>query len=132
MVEDKEKKEEIKDENSIWKSIVEEVKKQGMPIKEKSIENTETELAPKYDIKKPESIEKVSIEESIEIPEEKSIEKISKKEEHKKISSKEQVTKPVGSKFTTIMITKELKERLAKKKEPKESYGDVIQRLLEK
>jgi hypothetical protein len=136
MAEDGEKKSE--DEDSIWRSIIEEVKKEGKPVKEKSIDVTKEEkikeVIPKQGAKKPESIEKESIEKSIEIPEE-SIEKPVEKEEEPVDEAKpEEITKLVEkpSKFTTIMITKELKERLAKEKNPKESYGDLIERLLEK
>lgn len=151
MAEEEEKKKETEDEDSIWKSIVEEVKKQGTPVREKSIEVSEErpkevrslskkpiekvsgELAPKYDIKPKESIEKPSIEGPIGTSIEKSIEGVPEKEETKKITPKKEAEKPVKipSKFTTIMITRELKEKLAKEKEPKESYGKFIKRLLE-
>ena len=112
-------------EDSFWKSIIEKVKKEGKYKSEKSIERPK-EITPKEDIQKSESIEK-SID--IEKPIGKSIEKI-KKEEFKEITPREEpIDEP--NKFTTIMITKKLKERLAEEKNSKESYGKFIERLLE-
>ena len=129
MAEDEEKESE-----DVWKSIIEEVKKKGKPVKEASIDVSEKQVIPKQDIKKPEAIEKISIEKSIEIPKEsieKPLEDELEEEKPKEMVSKQSIAEE-PSKFTTIMITKELKERLVKAKNPKESYGKLIERLLEK
>ena len=94
-------------EDSVWKSLINEVKE------EKPIENEPA----KQGVENQDSIENKPIEKTIEKPLEKAIEKPKKE--------------PSKSKFTTIMITKELKDKIDSEKDPHESYGDFIKRLLE-
>jgi hypothetical protein len=94
------------------------------PTKQEAESRNSIESKPKED----------SIEKSIEKPKEET--KPEEKQEEKTKESEKKPSKPEtkkkGGKFTTIMLTKELKEKLEKGKDPHESYGDYIKRLLEK
>jgi hypothetical protein len=116
MVMEDEKRKASGNGDDVWKSMIEEVKKEAP--KQESIDETP---APKQGIETQDSIENKTIEEPIEKP-------LEKAEEAPK---KEAPAKKAG-KFTTIMLTKELKQRLEKAKDPHESYGDCIKRLLDK
>jgi len=103
-------------EDSIWKSLIEEVKEESPKV-----ESIERQPA-KQEAEIKNSIENKTIEKPIEKP-------LAKSEEKSVEQSKKE--KKVG-KFTTIMITRELKGSIDSKKDPHESYGDFIKRLLEK
>lgn len=109
-------------EDSVWKSLIAEVKEETPRVK--SIESPPT----KQGAENENSIEKKPIEEPIENP-------LAKPEEESKTEEKPaerpKKEKKAG-KFTTIMITRELKGDIDSKKDPHESYGDFIKRLLEK
>ncbi|MFH0929045.1 MAG: hypothetical protein V1818_01665 [Candidatus Aenigmatarchaeota archaeon] len=126
---EEEKKKASDSGESIWKSLMKEVKEEAP--KEESIDETPAaKQGPVFQ----NSIEKKPIEDSIEKPLENTEEKTDKPKEETKAEEKsaEKKEAPKKSKFTTIMLTKELKEKLTKAKDPHESYGDYIQRLLER
>jgi hypothetical protein len=108
------------DDEFLWKELIEKVKQENRAVSAKSIEEPATKE--KLDVPKP--IEKPTIDESSieEMPEEPvPVEEVKKPAKG--------VVKKSG-KFTTIMITKDLKKRLTEKKEPRESFGDLLERLL--
>ena len=132
MVMDDKKKGASDEDDSVWKSLIEEVKEES-PRKE-SIESPPT----KQETETQDSIENKTIdnpiEKTIEKPKEEAKsegEQEEKPEEAEKKPKKPEALKK-GGKFTTIMLTRELKEKLEKAKDPHESYGDFIKRLLEK
>ena len=123
-----EEKKEKKIEESVWKNLIEKVKKENRAATTESIEEPTT----KQGMVMPKSIESIEKPVKTDIPIEKPGEETLTEE---KISEPEKkVRKPPKSsgKFTTIMITRDLKERLDIKKEAKESYGDLLERLLRK
>lgn len=130
MVMEDEKKKASGNEESVWKSMIEEVKK------EKHEEPIEKSPSTKQEADSQNSIESKTIEEPIEKAEEKPKESEEKPKEAEKPKQVEKKTsKPKekkGGKFTTIMLTRDLKEKMEKAKDPHESYGDFIKRLLEK
>jgi len=108
-------------DDSLWKDLIEKVKKENRAASTKSIEGP----APFKESVIPKSIEKPTIDDvSIENPvtEPAPIESVK--------TPAKRIAKGSG-KFTTIMITKDLKKRLTGKKQPRESYGDLLERLLE-
>lgn len=127
------KKDEKKFEDSVWKNLIEKVKRENRTATAKSIEEPTT----KQELNTPKSIESIEKPAKIELPIEKSAEELVAEEktvepEKKTIELPKAAKKQSKSsgKFTTIMITRELKKRLDIKKGPKESYGDVLERLL--
>ena len=129
---DDERKEK-KFEESVWKNLIEKVKKENRVAGTKSIEGPLT----KQENKTPISIESIEKPLKTDLPIEKTIEKptaegklpeLEKKTIELPKAARKQSKSP--GKFTTIMVTRELKERLDVKKGPKESYGDVLERLL--
>ncbi|MFH1473621.1 MAG: antitoxin VapB family protein [Candidatus Aenigmatarchaeota archaeon] len=114
------KKGEEKSDDSLWKDLIEKVKQENRVATVKSIEEPPTKVG--LDIPKP--IEKPAID---EIPIEKPLEEPASVEKIK-LPAKRAVKK--SGKFTTIMITKDLKKRLSEKKEAGESFGDMLERLL--
>ncbi|MBN2202730.1 MAG: hypothetical protein JW700_00890 [Candidatus Aenigmarchaeota archaeon] len=120
---DEEKKRSSEDGESVWKNLIEEVKEEAP--KPQSIEES---ASTKQEAETQDSIEKKPIENSIEIPKEET----QIPSEKPKTEDKPKEDAPKKSKFTTIMLTKELKAKLEKAKDPHESYGDYIQRLIEK
>jgi hypothetical protein len=132
---DDDKKKEKKFEDSVWKNLIEKVKKENRTASTESIEEPTT----KQEMVMPKSIESIEKPVKTDIPIEKPAEELVVKEkiaepEKKTIEPPKKARKPSkgSGKFTTIMVTKDLKQRLDSKKEPKESYGDLLERLLRK
>jgi hypothetical protein len=129
------KKKEGKFEDSVWKNLIEKVKKENRVASTKSIEEPLT----KQEDTMPKSIESIEKPVKTELPIEKPVEepvaeeKTTEPEKKATEPPKKEIKAPKSSnKFTTIMVTRELKERLDVKKGPKESYGDLLERLLKK
>ena len=121
MVMEDEKK--SKSENGdVWKNIIKEVKEESPKS-----ESIEKKPATKQEPKTQDSIENKAIEKPIEKPKEET-----KPEEKQEEKPEQKATKSKNAKFTTIMLTKELKQKLKDAKDPHESYGDYIKKLLEK
>jgi len=116
-------KEEGKSEDSTWKDLIKKVKQENKTAGIESIEESPTKEI--LDVPKP--IEKPAID---TIPIEKPLEEPSVEE--KMPAPKKTMRKPRKSsgKFTTIMITRDLKQKLASQKQPRESFGDLLERLL--
>ena len=112
-------------EEDVWKSLIEKVKKENRAANQQPIDK----IPPKREKVLEKPIERQTIDNIEKIPLEKPIESESIEEEHVKPTVKPKKPEKSG-KFTTIMITKELKEKLASQKQGKESYGDVLERLL--
>lgn len=121
---DNEKKKD-KFEDSTWKDLIKKVKQENKTAGIESIEESPTKeiLDVPKPIEKP-SIDNVPIENPLEEP----------AVEEKMPAPQRTARKPRKSsgKFTTIMITKDLKQKLASQKELKESFGDLLERLLKK
>ena len=125
MVMEEEKK--SKSENGdVWKNIIEEVKEESPKA-----ESIEEKPSSKQGVEIQNSIENKTIdkpiEKTIETPKEGT-----KPEEKQEEKPKPKTEKSKNEKFTTIMLTKELKQKLKEAKDPHESYGDFIKKLLEK
>jgi hypothetical protein len=130
-----EEKKEKKFEDSVWKNLIEKVKKENRASSQESIEEPATKQGnntskPIESIEKP-AIADTPIEKSMEEP---AIEEKIPEPEKKTIEPPKKAKKPAkgSGKFTTIMITRDLKQRLDVKKGSKESYGDLLERLLKK
>lgn len=117
------------DKEDVWKSLINEVKE------EQPKQPIEKAPAPKQGPETQDSIGNKTIDKSIEKPIENAKEEPKAEEgEPKEAEEKPKEAKPAKKvgKFTTIMLTRELKEKLHSAKDPHESYGDFIARLLEK